>query len=192
MHHVSSSLESSLAVPEALLSDHVDYLVRRGYVGLTFGEAERRRQDEVLPRRSVVVTFDDGFASVLRAKPILDAAGFPATVFAVTRFVEAETDLWKVITGVFRRREREQVDDAIARIERIVSALRAIENPSPADTFTLARVQQLHAFFRLGRRFLEAFVTKNPVSGLLKSIAQHAAKFRGLSPLSEHDAPFGH
>jgi len=108
------------------------------------------------------------------------------------RDYEAETDLWKVITGVFRRREKEQVDDAIARIERIVAALRAIPNPSPADAFTLRRVQQLHAFFRLGRRFLEAFVAKNPVSGLLKSIAQHAAKFRGISPVSEHDAPFGH
>jgi peptidoglycan/xylan/chitin deacetylase (PgdA/CDA1 family) len=62
---------------------------RRGYVGLTFAEAERRRLAGTLPRRSVVVTFDDGFASVLRAVPILDELGFPATVFVVTRFTES-------------------------------------------------------------------------------------------------------
>src|SRR5688572_29367706 len=28
------------------------------------------------------------------------------------RFYEAETDMWKVITGVLRRRERDQVNDA--------------------------------------------------------------------------------
>jgi peptidoglycan/xylan/chitin deacetylase (PgdA/CDA1 family) len=44
----------------------------------------------LLPTRCVVVTFDDGHASVLRAKPILEALGFPATVFVVTRFVDSE------------------------------------------------------------------------------------------------------
>jgi hypothetical protein len=36
-----------------------------------------------------VITFDDGFRSVLRARPILDEVGFPATVFAVTSFAES-------------------------------------------------------------------------------------------------------
>jgi len=37
----------------------------------------------------VVITFDDGFASTLRAKALLDEAGFVATVFVVTRFVDS-------------------------------------------------------------------------------------------------------
>ena len=78
-----------LAVPERALRTQLALLRRRGYVGLTAAEAERRRQDETLPPRTVAVTFDDGFHSVLRAKPILDEVGFPATVFVVTSFVES-------------------------------------------------------------------------------------------------------
>jgi peptidoglycan/xylan/chitin deacetylase (PgdA/CDA1 family) len=67
----------------------LELLSSRGYVGLTFRECERRRESGTLPKRSAVVTFDDGYASVLRAKPVLDAVGFPATVFVVTQFIES-------------------------------------------------------------------------------------------------------
>ena len=89
-HAVSSSWPSSLAVSEDLLERHVGALRRRGYVGLTLAYAERARQDGTLPRRSVVVTFDDAYASTLRARPILDAVGYPGTVFVVTRFAESQ------------------------------------------------------------------------------------------------------
>jgi peptidoglycan/xylan/chitin deacetylase (PgdA/CDA1 family) len=75
-----------LAIPERVLRAQLALLRRRGYVGLTAAEAERRREDGT---RAVVVTFDDGFRSVLRARPILDELGFPATVFAVTSFVDS-------------------------------------------------------------------------------------------------------
>jgi peptidoglycan/xylan/chitin deacetylase (PgdA/CDA1 family) len=88
-HAVSSSWPSSLAVSEQLLERHVTALRRRGYVGITLAQAERARQEGTLPRRSVVVTFDDAYASVLRARPILDAASYPGTVFVVTRFAES-------------------------------------------------------------------------------------------------------
>jgi peptidoglycan/xylan/chitin deacetylase (PgdA/CDA1 family) len=65
------------------------FLRRRGYVGLTLAESERRRSTGSPPRRCVVVTFDDGFSSTLHAKEILDRVGFPATVFVVTSFVES-------------------------------------------------------------------------------------------------------
>jgi peptidoglycan/xylan/chitin deacetylase (PgdA/CDA1 family) len=71
------------------LEAHVSRLHRSGYVGLTFADSERRRSAGTLPRKWVAVTFDDGFASTLRAKPILDRVGFPATVAVVTRFVES-------------------------------------------------------------------------------------------------------
>lgn len=64
-------------------------LKERGYVGLTFREWEQRNALGELPARSVVVTFDDGYASTLRAKPILDELGYPATVFPVLSFVES-------------------------------------------------------------------------------------------------------
>ncbi len=36
-----------------------------------------------------MVTFDDGYTSTLLAKPLLDSLGWPATVFAVSGFVES-------------------------------------------------------------------------------------------------------
>jgi DNA-binding transcriptional regulator GbsR (MarR family) len=90
----------------------------------------------------------------------------------------AETDLWKMITGVMRRRERAQVDDAIERVSKIVAALEDIDDPPPAISFAHARVVQLHDFFQLGRRFLDAFVGRQKLSALLSTIAQRAARFQ--------------
>jgi DNA-binding transcriptional regulator GbsR (MarR family) len=100
------------------------------------------------------------------------------------RLYEAQTDMWKVITGVFRRRERDQVSTAIERAQAVLDRLRAVddEQTTPAISFARARVEQLLEFFELGRRFLDAFVSQGPIAGLLSSIAQRAAKFRSPSP----------
>ena len=92
-YHAVGSWSPSLAIPEPALRAQLSLLRRRGYAGLTAAEAERRRQDGTLSARTVVVTFDDGFRSVLRARPILEEVGFPATVFAVTSFVESGAPL---------------------------------------------------------------------------------------------------
>jgi peptidoglycan/xylan/chitin deacetylase (PgdA/CDA1 family) len=88
-HAVSSSWRSPLAITESALRSQLEYLHRSGYVGLTFADAERRTRDGTLPRRSVVVTFDDGYASNLLAAPILAEFGYPATVFVVTGFTDS-------------------------------------------------------------------------------------------------------
>ena len=89
-HAVASGWLDSSAVSQDVLAAQLRLLARRGYVGLTFAESERRRDEGTLPKRCVVVTFDDGYASVLRAKPVLELLGFPATVFVVTHFVDSE------------------------------------------------------------------------------------------------------
>jgi peptidoglycan/xylan/chitin deacetylase (PgdA/CDA1 family) len=88
-HAVSSRWRSQLAVPEAVLRAQLTTLARRGYTGLTLTDAEGRRSEGTLPSRSLVVTFDDGYASTMRAAPILAELGFPGTLFVVTRFVES-------------------------------------------------------------------------------------------------------
>jgi len=88
-HAVSSTWEAQLAVSERLLRSQLAYLRARGYVGLTLAEAERRRRDGSLPERSLVVTFDDGYASTLRALPVLAELELPGTVFLVTDFVDS-------------------------------------------------------------------------------------------------------
>jgi len=75
-------------VAEDAFERHVSLLRRRRYEGLTLADAERRRREGTLTRRAVVITFDDAFASTLVAKPVLDDARYPATVFVPTRFVD--------------------------------------------------------------------------------------------------------
>jgi peptidoglycan/xylan/chitin deacetylase (PgdA/CDA1 family) len=76
-------------VSEDVLAAQAAYLRREGYEGLTFGEAERHRAAGTLPARTVVFTFDDGYASTLRGAEVLDRHGYPGTVFVVTRFAES-------------------------------------------------------------------------------------------------------
>jgi peptidoglycan/xylan/chitin deacetylase (PgdA/CDA1 family) len=110
-HTVSASWPSSLAVSEGLLAYHLSLLRRRGYVGFTFAESERRRTAGTLPRRSVVITFDDGYASTLRAKTLLDEAGFVATVFVVTRFVDSGEPLcWPGVERWLGEKTRDEME----------------------------------------------------------------------------------
>ena len=98
-HAVSSTWKSSLAISENLLRSQLLHLKQRGYVGLTLSRAEAARTSRTLPPRSVVVTFDDGYASTIRAAPILEEFDFPGTVFLVTDFVASGKPLaWEGIT----------------------------------------------------------------------------------------------
>jgi peptidoglycan/xylan/chitin deacetylase (PgdA/CDA1 family) len=86
-HALSDNWDVSLAVTTSQFRDQLELLVERGYRGVTFYEAVTSKPSE----RSVAVTFDDGFASVLeRAFPIVSSLGLVGTVFVVTDFVEAE------------------------------------------------------------------------------------------------------
>lgn len=87
-HAISSSWESNLAISVSRFAEQIRYARSRGYVGLTATEAETARTEGTLPPRSVVVTFDDGYASTLLAAPVLEEVGFPGTVFVVTSFME--------------------------------------------------------------------------------------------------------
>jgi peptidoglycan/xylan/chitin deacetylase (PgdA/CDA1 family) len=84
-------------------------LHRRGYVGLTFADSERRRMEGSLHRRTVVVTFDDGFASTSRARPILDSLGFPATVFVPTDFIDSGKALTFAETNPSQRGQFDEI-----------------------------------------------------------------------------------
>ncbi len=94
----------------------------RGYVGLTFVEAERRRRDGTLPARTLVVTFDDAFLSVLEARPILAKLGFPATIFVVGGFLNAGRLLeWPGITEWLESPYRDELrclpEDELLRLQ---------------------------------------------------------------------------
>ncbi len=83
-HTVSPSWECPLAVTPEQLERQLTLLTRRGWVGAKFSDAVL----EPPARRTVAITFDDAFASVIDlALPIMSRLGLPGTVFAPTAFM---------------------------------------------------------------------------------------------------------
>jgi peptidoglycan/xylan/chitin deacetylase (PgdA/CDA1 family) len=84
-HAVSDRWPSPLAVSPERLDAQLCTLLGRGYVGTTF---HRALSDPPAPR-TLAVTFDDGFRSVLtRGRPVLDRLGLPATLFVPTALID--------------------------------------------------------------------------------------------------------
>lgn len=80
-HAVSPDWPADLSVRPEALRRQLAHLRRRGYVGATFTDAVLQPP----ARRTVAITFDDAFRSVLElAEPILREAGMPGTVFVPT------------------------------------------------------------------------------------------------------------
>jgi peptidoglycan/xylan/chitin deacetylase (PgdA/CDA1 family) len=79
-----------LAVPRETFRMHMQYLKENGFrvVGL-LELADRITNNSPIPDKTVAITFDDGFKSILtNALPILKEFGFPATLFVNIYFVE--------------------------------------------------------------------------------------------------------
>ena len=74
---------------------HMEYL-RRHYQVLPLSEiAAAARQGTPLPRRSVGLTFDDGYANnVTRAAPVLSRLGLRATLFLATDYIGGPDPFW--------------------------------------------------------------------------------------------------
>lgn len=93
----------------------------------------------------------------------------------------AETDIWKLITGVFRRRERAEVVDAITRMRAVVDALARVPNPSAGVRFARAR--------RIAARLFQAWPTlpgcvRRPRFGCEQSASADLGVGQDLHPLS--------
>jgi peptidoglycan/xylan/chitin deacetylase (PgdA/CDA1 family) len=83
-HAVSPSWSAPLSVTPDALEQQLSALVRRGWRGATFSQAVFDPPSQ----RTLAVTFDDAFASVIeRAKPILASLELPGTVFVPTAFM---------------------------------------------------------------------------------------------------------
>lgn len=91
-HAVSATWPADLSVTPDALASQLELLTKRGYRGITFGDAAL---GEGRHRRVVAVTFDDAYASTLTlAKPILESFGIPGTVFVPTDYVGGDPMCW--------------------------------------------------------------------------------------------------
>lgn len=89
-HAVSPTWPAPLSVTPEALASQLTTLVRRGWRGATFRDAVLNPPS----RRTVAVTFDDAFLSVLElAYPIMAELDIPGTVFVPTAFADQRQPL---------------------------------------------------------------------------------------------------
>jgi peptidoglycan/xylan/chitin deacetylase (PgdA/CDA1 family) len=89
------------AVPPALFADQMAYLHQHGYTPITVTQFinARTKEGRALPERSVVLTFDDGFADFFtQALPVLQQYSFTATLYVATGFI-GSTSRWLQAEG---------------------------------------------------------------------------------------------
>jgi peptidoglycan/xylan/chitin deacetylase (PgdA/CDA1 family) len=89
-----------LYVAPEQLERHLGMLGRMGCTVLPLGEAVARMYARDLPGRAVAITFDDGYYDFLaRAWPLLQARGYPATVYLTTGRVEHNMPVVNLFIG---------------------------------------------------------------------------------------------
>jgi peptidoglycan/xylan/chitin deacetylase (PgdA/CDA1 family) len=90
-HNLAPVAKGRLVLATETFAEQMHYLKREGYRVVTLAEfvewLQLRRQ---LPKKTVVLTFDDGYRSFRdHAYPVLKELGFPATLFIYTDYVGA-------------------------------------------------------------------------------------------------------
>ncbi len=104
-YHRVGGANSRMSVGVSAFEQQMAWLVDNGYRVIRLADlGEFIAGRKPLPRRSVVLTFDDGYASFHRyAYPVLQKYGLPATVFVYTDFVGARDALtWKQLAELQR------------------------------------------------------------------------------------------
>jgi peptidoglycan/xylan/chitin deacetylase (PgdA/CDA1 family) len=83
-----------LCVSPSRFAEHLEIL-RKRFKMMSLLQLVRAMDGGDIPSRSVVVTFDDGYADNLyNAKPLFDCHGIPATVFVVSGLLGSNKEFW--------------------------------------------------------------------------------------------------
>lgn len=97
LYHRTATLEPDpwrLAVTPEHFDEHLDILARCTHPATVGGLLETMNAGRI-QERTVVVTFDDGYADLATAvRPRLERAGVPATMFLVSRAIGRQTEFW--------------------------------------------------------------------------------------------------
>ncbi|HHV79687.1 MAG TPA: polysaccharide deacetylase family protein [Firmicutes bacterium] len=89
MYHVIGEGPNDLYVDEKKFAWQMEYLARNGYRSITATQyAEALKKKKNLPRRSIIITFDDGYADLYsRAFPVMKKHGFIGVAFVCSSTV---------------------------------------------------------------------------------------------------------
>ena len=105
-------------------------------VPLSLGEFVARLEKRALPQLAVGITFDDGYIDNLRvAKPILDEAAVPATIFLTTGLLGSQQEFWWDELARLTLGRREPAEGAVVIGGRSIAVrLPALPNDAEASS----------------------------------------------------------
>ncbi len=122
MYHRFSQAEEFGKTSLSVFENHLDYLTRC-YKVISLNDAiSHLGSGSLLPPRSVVITIDDGYRDFYEiAFPVLRQRGLPATLYAVTDFVDQKCWIWTdiarfILTQTVRERINLEIEGKL--IER--------------------------------------------------------------------------
>jgi DNA-binding transcriptional regulator GbsR (MarR family) len=98
---------------------------------------------------------------------------------------QAETDFWKMISGVLNTRERQEIAAGVASVDRACSFARSARRGAKGNArrdaaFALARLQRLQEICRLGETMLEMLLGE-----LALDVGQFRHVFRADRPTAD-------
>lgn len=87
VYHSVDSIDSPISITPELFEQQMDYLVKKRYTTWTASQmVDAIVAGKPLPRRLVVITFDDGYLNnITHALPIMEKRGICGTLFMVTQ-----------------------------------------------------------------------------------------------------------
>lgn len=88
MYHHVSPMPGLVTVSPEIFRQHMQALVDAGWHSISTGQLESYFSGQPLPKRSLLITFDDGYLdNFIYAHPVLQALGLQATMFVVTDWI---------------------------------------------------------------------------------------------------------
>jgi peptidoglycan/xylan/chitin deacetylase (PgdA/CDA1 family) len=95
-HHISTATPPVTSISPADFRVHMEYLRDNGFTVLALETVvQALRNDQPLPDRTAVLTFDDGYASVHEAAfPLLRELGWPFTIFVTAGLITSNPNLY--------------------------------------------------------------------------------------------------
>ena len=103
----------SLYMSAETFEQRLSLLKAARYNVLPLNEALTRMYEDRLPARSVSITFDDGFVDfAVRAAPLLERYGFPATVYLTTYYTKVDRPIFDLALAYVMWKRRSDMLDA--------------------------------------------------------------------------------
>jgi DNA-binding transcriptional regulator GbsR (MarR family) len=103
---------------------------------------------------------------------------------------QAETDFWKMISGVLNERERREIGAAVEAVARGVSTARAVKDAAPKRlaaeaAFTAERLERLHEICALGETLLDMLLGQLTMDvGRFRDVLKVEAPGGAIAPAS--------